>query len=90
MSRVIWDCCDFLLLSSVIGPENSRHRYSQSDLKLMELVFSRTSGSLIVFLFEFSLAPCAIFHSFDWPLSLLLFFLNDTQSKCSLVADVTC
>ena len=46
---------------TVIGPEDSRHPLNQSDAKLKTITtwsgaFSRASSSLLVFIFEFSLA----------------------------------
>ena len=46
---------------TVIGPEDSRHPLNQSDAKLKTIAtwsgaFSRASSSLLVFIFEFSLA----------------------------------
>ena len=57
----------FVLLRSVVGPENSRHSFNQSNAKLKLITtwssaFSRALGSLAVwFYFEFSLPLEGIF-----------------------------
>ena len=52
--KVIRDRISFALLRSVIGPENSRHSFHQSDAKFEPITtwspaFSRVLGSLVVF-----------------------------------------
>ena len=53
MSKVILDCLDFALPSSVIGSENSRHPLDQSEAKLTPITtwspsFSRALASLVL------------------------------------------
>ena len=72
MSNEIRDNICFVLLRSVIGPENSRHSRNQSDAKLKPIAtwspaFSRAFGGLVVFTLS-SLAIKDIFAlSPDWP-----------------------
>ena len=35
--KVIWDCSDFPLFRSMIGPKDSRHSRNQSDAKLKQI-----------------------------------------------------
>ena len=54
VSKASRHCIDFVLLHSVIGPENSRHSLNQSNVKLKPIAawspaFSRALGSLVDF-----------------------------------------
>ena len=58
MSNIIWDCSGFPQFRYMIGPENLRHFDYQSDSKLKPsanwlLAFSRPSGCLFVFFFNY-------------------------------------
>ena len=58
---MIQDWFGFTCLRTVIGPEDLHHPLNQSDAKLKTIAtwsgaFSRASSSLLVFIFEFSLA----------------------------------
>ena len=81
----------FVLLRSVIGPEDSRQSLNQSDAKLKPITtrspaFSRALGDLAVFTLS-SLAIKGIFNlSSDLPLWLLWFWLWDTQWKGVLIS----
>ena len=81
----------FVLLRSVIGPEDSRQSLSQTDAKLKPITtwspaFSRALGDLAVFTLS-SLAIKGIFTlSSDLPLWLLWFWLWDTQWKGVLIS----
>ena len=81
----------FVLLRSVIGPEDSRQSLNQSDAKLKPITtwspaFSRALGDLAVFPLS-SLAIKGIFTlSSDLPLWLLWFWLWDTQWKGVLIS----
>ena len=81
----------FVLLRSVIGPEDSRQSLNQSDAKLKPITtwspaFSRALGDLAVFTLS-SLAIKGIFTlSSDLPLWLLWFWLWDTQWKGVLIS----
>ena len=53
--KVIWDCSDFPLFYSVIGPKDSRHSRNQSDAKLKPITawspaLSRALGGSVGFL----------------------------------------
>ena len=81
----------FVLLRSVIGPEDSRQSLNQSDAKLKPITtwspaFFRALGDLAVFTLS-SLAIKGIFNlSSDLPLWLLWFWLWDTQWKGVLIS----
>ena len=81
----------FVLLRSVIGPEDSRQSLNQSDAKLKPITtwspaFSRVLGDLAVFTLS-SLAIKGIFNlSSDLPLWLLWFWLWDPQWKGVLIS----
>ena len=77
------------LLRSVIGLENSRHSFYQSDATLKQITnlspaFSRALGSLFIFYFELSLAIEGIFLSSDWSLWLLWICFYDTRLGSAL------
>ena len=64
--KIIRDCYVFAVPHTVIGPENSCHSLSQSDIKQIPIVpwlpaFSRAFCSLPVFFNEFSLADDNVF-----------------------------
>ena len=61
--KVIWDCSDFPLFYSVIGPKDSRHSRNQSDAKLKPITawspaLSRALGGSVGFYCEF----CCLFE----------------------------
>ena len=93
---MIKGCITFAFLRSVIGPENSRHSFDQSDAKLTPTVVCvardfprfRKFGR---FYCEFPLAPKGIFLLFffylpssDWPLWLLCFGFTTLGSKSAV------
>ena len=73
VSKTIRECFGFALLRSVIGPKN---------LQVVTGLhaFSRALGGLVVFTLVL-IGSYRYFLSSDWPLWLLWFCFDDTQSK---------
>ena len=83
-SEKIQDCIGFALLSSLIGPENSRHSLNQSDARRSP-AFSRAFGSLLVF----TLSSRSIFFFFWLAVVItIVLHLRHSVEKCFILHQV--
>ena len=91
-SKVHQDCIGFIFVHYLIGVENLRHSFGQSDARtitdhhLVPCVFPRF-WQIACFYFEFLLTSGDIFLPSGWLLWFLSFHFNNIQLKSALCQD---